>query len=156
MKTSSSTEPVQDIMVLGRQCQTQVGVVPWIRHLPHTRRRLTLHRLKTQELDRVLHSQKCSCKRGTDCVSSDLERRVVLPVTTEQHQLVHRELVLAEGPGPPLESSPRLLQPACCSYLKPFAIGKPIGAALPALWGAIWCAPESTRDGKPPSPSQEH
>lgn len=87
---------------------------------------LTLHRLKTEQLDHVLPSQKCPWNRETYCLNSDLESKLFLPVTTQQHEVVQR-LVRTEGQGLSPERSPVLLQPHFCFYLQPLATHKPTG-----------------------------
>lgn len=63
-----------------------------------------------------------------------------------------RGLVLGENLGPPTKGIPMLLEPGCCSYLKPLATSKLVVAAPPASYRAISCATEATRNGKPLSP----
>lgn len=94
---------------------------------------LTLHRLKTEQPDCVLPSQKCPWKRDTYYFNSDLELKLFLPITTQQYGVVQR-LLLTEGQGLSPERSPMLLQPRCCFYLQPLATHKPVGAApLPSV-----------------------
>lgn len=111
-------------------------------------RALTLNRLKTEQLDCVLPSQKCPWNQETYGFNSALELKLFLPITISR-------LVLTEGQGLFPGRSPMLLQTCCCFYLQPLATHKPIGAApLPCVqMSGVPPNPQGTKNpqgAKPP------